>query len=165
MTNADDLPLLYWAGVAWAGAIRAALDDVQLLADLLTATAFVRRVLDLDETYNRGAAHEFFIAYEGSRPAAMGGSAARARWHYQRAVELSGGQRASVHLTLAETVAVREQNLTEFRALLETALAIDPDTVPSLRLANILAHRRARWLLSRLTDLFIDAEPAPEKSR
>jgi hypothetical protein len=70
-----------------------------------------------------------------------------------------------VHLRLAETVAVREQNLTEFRTLLETALAVDPNKVPALRLANILAHRRAQWLLSRIPDLFIAAEPAPEKSR
>ena len=73
MTGAADLPFLYWAGAAWAGALTAAKDDLQLLADLPTAAALVQRVLELDETYDRGAAHEFFIAYEGSRPSRYGG--------------------------------------------------------------------------------------------
>jgi predicted anti-sigma-YlaC factor YlaD len=165
MTGTADVPFLYWAGVAWAGALTVAKDDLQLLADLPTAAALVQRVLELDETYDGGAAHEFFITYEGSRPIAMGGSPERARQHYRRALELSAGQRASVHLALAEAVAVRQQNLVEFRALLEAALAVDPDTVPRLRLANTLAHRRAQWLMSRIPDLFIEADQPKEKSQ
>jgi hypothetical protein len=62
-------------------------------------------------------------------------------------------------------VAVREQNLVEFRTLLEAALAIDPDKVPTLRLANTLAHHRAQWLMSRIPDLFIEADQPKEKSQ
>jgi predicted anti-sigma-YlaC factor YlaD len=164
MTTPDDIALLYWAGAAWAGALTAAKDDLQLLADLPIAAACMQRVLDLDETYDRGAAHEFFIVYEGSRPVEMGGSPARARMHYQRAVALSGGLRASVHLALAEAVSVREQNLAEFRALLEAALAVDAEQVPALRLANTLAQRRAQWLKSRIPELFIEADQPKERS-
>jgi hypothetical protein len=95
----------------------------------------------------------------------MGGSAKRAREHYQRALDLSRGARASVHLTLAETVAVQEQNLTEFKALLAATLAVQVEQVPELRLANTLAHRRARWLQSRIPDLFIETEATKEKPR
>jgi len=158
MTTKDDVPFLYWAGASWAGALTAAKGDLDLLAELPMAGALVGRVLELDETYERGAAHEFFIAYEGSRPEAMGGSVWRARAHYRRALAISGGVRASVHLTLAEAVAIREQNLTEFRALITAALAVDPDTEPELRLANTVATRRARWLESRIPDLFSEAE-------
>ncbi len=84
------------------------------------------RVLDLDETYELGAAHEFFISYEGGRP---GGSAESAREHYRRALELSGGARASTHLAFAEAVIVSEQNLAEFRTLLAAA----PPTPPGRR--------------------------------
>lgn len=155
MTTAVDVPFLYWAGVAGAGALSAAKDDLDLIAALPLAGALVGRVLALDETYEHGAAHEFFIAYEGSRP---GGSAARAREHYRRALETSGGRRASVHLALAEAVAIREQNLAEFRALLASALAVDPERDPGLRLVNTIARRRARWLEQRIPDLFLQAE-------
>ncbi len=164
MTTQDDVALLYWAGVAWAAALTAAKDSLDLIAELPTAASLVQRVLDLDEHYDRGAAHEFFISYEGGRPAAMGGSTKRARMHYQRALEISGGVRASVHLALAEAVSVREQNLTAFRSLLAAALAVDPDQVPELRLANTLAQRRARRLLSRIPVLFLEAEELKEKT-
>jgi len=154
-TTLEDVPFLYWAGVSWAGALSAAKDDMALIGDLPVAGALVARVLELDETFERGAAHEFFISYEGGRP---GGSAARARGHYQRALDISGNLRASVHLAFAEAVTVKEQNLAEFRSLIAAALAVDPGRAPELRLVNNIAHRRAQWLESRIPDLFLDAD-------
>jgi predicted anti-sigma-YlaC factor YlaD len=155
MTNKEDVAFLYWAGAGWAGALGANKRDPKLIADLPNAGALVGRVLELDETYDGGAAHEFFITYEGSRP---GGSAEAARQHFDRAVALSKGERASVYLALAEAVSLREQNQREFRALLQQALAVDPDGVPELRLVNTLAIRRAHWLEDRVPELFVRAD-------
>ncbi|MDJ0972438.1 MAG: TRAP transporter TatT component family protein [Kiloniellales bacterium] len=151
----EDVPYLYWSGVAWAGALSVAKHDLSLMADVALAAALVERSLDLDETYELGAAHEFFISYEGSRP---GGSAQRARWHYAQALALSGGHRASVHLALAEAVAIQEQSTAEFRRLLDEALKVDRNTVTELRLVNTIAQRRALWLKSRVSDLFLIAK-------
>ncbi len=153
-TEVAEVPFLYWGGAAWAGALGAAKDDLDLLAELPLAAAMVGRVIELDEAYEGGAAHEFFIAYEGGRP---GGRAGRAREHYARALELAGGARASVHLVLAEAVAIKQQNLAEFRELIGAALAVDPDRRPELRLVNTIAQQRARWLESRIPDLFLEA--------
>lgn len=153
LTDAHDLPFLYWAGVSWAGAVSTAKGDLRLIAELPFAAALVERVLEIDETYERGAAHEFFVAYEGGRP---GGSPTDARRHYERALELSEGASASVHLALAESVALQEQDLPEFRRLIAAARAIDPDEVPDLRLANTIARRRAAWLESRIPELFLE---------
>jgi len=155
ITTKDDVPFLYWAGVSWAGALTAAKDDLDLIAELPIAGALVGRVLELDETYDLGAAHEFFISYEASRP---GGSVRLARQHYRRALEISGGQRASVHLALAEAVTIPEQNLAEFRALLAAAMAVNPDEAPQSRLANTIARRRALWLETRIPDLFLEVD-------
>jgi len=116
----------------------------------------VKRVLELDDAFDGGAADEFFIAYEAGRP---GGDLQAARKHYQRALTLSGGRRASVYLALAESVAVQEQDVAEFRRLIAAALAVDPDTAPELRLVNTMARRRAQWLESRLSDIFIELPP------
>ena len=153
-TTEEDIDFLYWAGASWAASLGAAKDDLDLLAELPLAGALVGRVLELDETYDGGAAHEFFIAYEGGRP---GGSAEQARLFYRRALELSKGTRASVHLALAEAVSVQEQDLGEFRALIAAALAVDPDLEPNQRLTNTIAQRRARWLEGRIPDLFVAA--------
>ncbi len=154
-TTEADLASLYWAGAAWAAAVSVAKDDMSLIGDLPLAGQLVGRALALDETYDEGRAHEFFIAYEGSRP---NGNAAEARAHYRRALALSRGKRASVYLALAESVVLREQNLAEFESLIAAALAVDPKGEPSLRLVNTIAHQRAEWLRAHLPDLFFAYE-------
>ena len=154
-TTREDAESLYWAGAAWAGAVSTAKTDLDLIAQLPLAAALVRRVLDLDEAYDGGAAHELMISYEGGRP---GGSAEVARDHYRRALELSGASRASVHLALAEAVVVAEQDLAEFRRLLDAARSVDAQAVPELRLVNAIAHRRAAWLEARIPELFLDTD-------
>jgi predicted anti-sigma-YlaC factor YlaD len=156
VTNKDDVPFLYWAGAAWGGALSAAKDDLNLIAELPLAGALVGRVLALDEGFDHGAAHEFFISYEAGRP---GGSAAKARRHYTKALKMSAGRRASVHVALAEAVSVPEQKLKEFRQMLAKVLAYDVDAYRPLRLSNVLAQSRARWLKTRTADLFLDANP------
>ncbi|MCX5737977.1 MAG: TRAP transporter TatT component family protein [Proteobacteria bacterium] len=155
-TDRDDVDLLYWGAAAQAGALSANKGDAELIADLPRAGAFMQRVLELDEPYGAGAAHEFFVSYEASRP---GGSIASAREHFARAQELAQGERASLFVSLAENVSVQQQNLAEFQSLLEQAEAVDLERAPQHRLVNVLAQRRAQWLRERTADLFLDAEP------
>ena len=94
------------------------------------------------------------ISIEGL-PRVMGGYPARAREHFQRALALSGGQRASLYLTLAENVSVPAQDRGEFERLLQQALAIDIDSAPDLRLSNRINQARARRLLDGIDELFL----------
>src|SRR4030095_13438758 len=80
-----------------------------------------------------------------------------ARDHFDKAIALSKGLSAGPYVTLAMGVAVPAQDRAEFESLLAKALAIDVDREPSLRLANILSQRRARYLLSRINELFSNA--------
>jgi predicted anti-sigma-YlaC factor YlaD len=89
-----------------------------------------------------------------SRPGAPSGAEARARAHFARAVELSGGKHASPYVSLAESVAVESRNRAEFEALLKQAIALDPGARPEWQLANLVMQRRARQLLARADELF-----------
>lgn len=152
-----DVPLLYWTGVSGSLAIAASQGDPEALAELPRCEALLRRALELQEDYDAGAVHEYFVAFEGGRPEAMGGSVAGARHHFARAMELSGGKKVSPLVTLAETVAVRRQDRREFLDLLERALAFDARRqAPEYRQANLAAQRRARWLKRRVDDLFLE---------
>ena len=154
--SVDDVPFLYWTAAAWGAAVAAGKDDPDLLADLPQVEGLIRRALELEPDFDHGAIHEFLISYEGGRTEAMGGSIERARLHFEQAMRLSEGKRAQPLLSLAETVAVRLQDRKEFEALLRRALEIDPDVRPEWRLANLVAQRRARWLLSRADLLFAE---------
>lgn len=154
-TTKDDAPFLYWAGVSWGGSLSAGVDDLALVPDAPLFAVLIRRVVDIHERYEAGAAHEFLITYEASRP---GGNASLAREHFRRALTLTNTPRASLFVALAEGLSIREQNLDEFNALLERALAVDLDRVPNERLINVTAQRRARWLLGRIPELFLDTD-------
>jgi len=150
-----DVPLLYWTANAWGAAIALSKNDSELTADQNLAEALMRRALQLDEGYERGSVHDFFISYEGGRRS-VGGSVGEARQHLERALALSGGHRAWPLVNFAETVSVGDQNRQEFDSLLRRALAIDPNAVPEVRVANLVAQRRARWLLGRADELFVE---------
>lgn len=151
-----DVPLLYWTGAAWGAAISLSKENAELTADQGLAEALERRALALDEPFGMGSIHDFFIAFDGGRPAAAGGSFERARKHFERAVALSDGRRAAPWVSFAETVSVGTQNRAEFEELLKKALSIDPGAVPELRLANTVSQRRAAWLLARADELFLE---------
>ena len=147
--GAEDVPLLYWTAAAWSLAVSTSSDDPSLLADLPRIEALMRRALALDERYDDGAIHEYFVAFEGGRPEAMGGSVERARHHMERAMALSAGKKISPLVTFAETVSVRTQDRKEFlvpsrpRARLRRAVggAGAPDGKPRVPAPRALAER------------------------
>jgi len=156
--TAADVPFLYCTGAAWGAAVSLGLDRPALVADLPAVRALMATALALDEDYSRGAIHEAMISLEAI-PEIMGGSPARARMHFERAIELSGGTTPGPFVTLAASVSVAEQNRAEFERLLEQALAIDPNSEPSSRLASLITQKRARHLLDRVDDLIVEDIP------
>jgi predicted anti-sigma-YlaC factor YlaD len=151
----SDVPLLYWTAAAWASAISLSKDNPALIADQRIVEALIDRAAELESDFDSGAIHGFLISYEMARQGAPGDPAARARAHFDHAVALSKGQLASPFVSLAEAVSVLNQDRAEFEALLNRALAIDPDARPEWRLQNLVVQRRARWLLATVGDLFV----------
>ena len=147
-----DVPALYWLAAAWGEAIANAKDDMQLVGDLPVVAALMKRALALDESWEEGAIHEFFITYD----AAQGDGKAAAKKHFERALELSHNKKLSPYVSYAEAVCVDAQDKKEFVRLLGKVLAFDVDSDPDHRLVNIIAQRRAQWLMSRIQDLFAD---------
>jgi predicted anti-sigma-YlaC factor YlaD len=150
----EDVPLLYWTAAAWGAAIAAGKDRMDLVAELPVPVAMMRRALALDETFDDGAIHEFFLTYEASRSEAQGGGPAVARKHFERAVAISGGKKLAPLVNFAESVLVQRQDRAEFTRLLREVVQADPGAEPRLTLSNVLAQRRARLLLAHVEDLF-----------
>ena len=152
----EDVKLLYWTAGSWGSAIAAGLDRPELVADLPAVRALLEKALALDPQYDRGALHEAMMLVELAEVRSGSGSVERAREHFERALALNGGQRAGTYVAWAEAVAVQEQDRAEFERLLAKALAVDPDRNAPDRLANVIYQERARWLLDRADELFLD---------
>jgi predicted anti-sigma-YlaC factor YlaD len=164
VTTVKDVPLLYWTGLSWAAAISLSKDNPDLIAELPLVEALMERALVLDEAFDYGAIHAYFITYEMSRPGGTGDPTARAREHFERALALSKGQQAGPMVSFAEAVCVQKQDLKQFESLLHQALAINPDLNPEWRLANLIMQRRAKWLLARTDQLFLRSGSAESKT-
>jgi hypothetical protein len=118
----------------------------------------VDRALELNESYDAGAIHSFLISYEPVRQGAEGDPLERARKHFDRTLALSGDSQAGPLVSMAESVSIAKQDRKEFQSLLDRALAVDVNAKPEYRLSNLVMQRRARWLLSRIDELFLTPE-------
>lgn len=150
----ETMPMLYWASASLGLAISVAKDDPAMLARLPEVDAMLQRALELDADWGQGMLQEFMVTWAAARPGRTDSSVIQA--HYRKALELSGGTRASLFVALAEATALPGQNRAEFQRLLDRALTVDPDAVPDQRLMNHIAQRRAQWLLANADELFLE---------
>ena len=150
---AKDVPLLYWTAASWGAAASLGLDQPELVIDLPVVRALAERALALDETWSKGALHELMISID-SLPDALGGSPAKAREHFEKAVKIQEGLSPGPYVSLATGVMVPAQDRAGFEKLLQEALAIDPAKDPENQLVILIGQRRAKALLDNVDAKF-----------
>jgi hypothetical protein len=77
----------------------------------------------------------------------MGGNPEQGRRHFERAIEVTGGRFLLAKVYLARDYCRTVQNRELFHKTLVEVLQTDPAIWPEERLANEIAHRRARRYL------------------
>jgi predicted anti-sigma-YlaC factor YlaD len=150
----QDVGLLYWAVAGGLAAYSIDVLDFELSARIPEWKAMILRAYELDPDYGVATLDEFLILFFASMPELLGGDKERARMHFERAQEKTGGNSVAAYVSYAQAIAVPAQDYETFRDFLEKALAIDPDANVSTRLATILGQRKARWLLDNAPDYF-----------
>ncbi len=156
MLRDPEMEALYWTAAGWGASLALSKDRPEAVADQPVLEALLDRALLVDEGYGNGALRTLLISYEPSRIGGARGANERSREQFARAVELSHGRAVGPYVALAETVAIAEQDRAEFQRLLAAALAFDVDTAPERRVENLVQQRRARWLVSRVDELFLE---------
>ena len=150
----EDVPFLYWTAAAWGGAISSSKGDLAYIVEIPKVGWLLERALEVEAEWNKGALYSAMISYSMKRPDQVGKGEKQARMYFKKALETSGGNASSPYVTLAEVVSVINQDREEFEDLLNQALIIDFDMDPELKLSNIIAQSRARWLLAQKEELF-----------
>ncbi len=89
-----------------------------------------------------------------SRAEAVGGDPERGRRHFERAIALTGGKFLLARVLFARGYGRATQNRALFVKTLVDVLRTDPAVWPEQRLANEIAHRRARRYLHLVNDWF-----------
>lgn len=151
--KADDVPVLYASGAAWATWIQASGKDWNALAVLPKVKALMARVAELDETFEHGEAHVYIGVIDTLLPPALGGKPEEGRTHFERAIQISGGRDLMDKVEYASHYARLTYNRPLHDRLLKEVLAADVN-VPGLTLSNVLAQQQARELLASADKYF-----------
>ncbi len=147
------IPVLYMTGSVWAGWIQANSDDWNAIADMPRVEALMKRVMELDEGYQQGAAHLYLGVLATVLTPALGGRPDVGKQHFERAITLSNGRNLMAKLYYAKNYArgVFDRDLHD--RLLHEVLAADAHA-DDLTLSNIMAQQQAKELLQSADDYF-----------
>lgn len=151
----DDVPVLFTYAATWAGWIITNSGEWDAIADVPRVEAMMKKIVALDETYERGQAHLYLGVMQTQLPAALGGHPEQGRAHFERAIKLSGGRNLIAKVELARRYARMMFNHTLHDRLLNEVLQAETDE-PGLTLSNTLAKQQARQLLSTSKDYFLE---------
>lgn len=149
----DAVPGLFWTGFGLAGAINVGKDEPALIAQLPKVEVFMKRVEALDVDYHFSGPLVVLGAYWASRTQLFGGDLQRGRGYFERAIARHP-KFLMTKVMFARTYAVQSQDRAFYEKLLQEVVATSADVMPTQRLANMLAHRRASRYLGEVDDLF-----------
>jgi hypothetical protein len=145
---------LLFAGIALASAINLNRNDVSRVVELPKAVALVKRAYELDRSfYNGGAAMTLGTVY-AAQGKAMGGDPDAAKRYFEESTATSQGKYLMPRVMMARYYAVVVQDRPLFEKTLKEVLATPANVFPENRLANELAHRRAKRYLAHAEDYF-----------
>mgnify|MGYP002034240721 CR=1 FL=1 len=152
--NANDLPALFWLGQCWSGWLMLNLGSPETFADISRVEWLMKRTAELDEDYHYAGPHLALGGFYGSRTKMLGGDPEKARYHFERNLELNQRKFLLTQLIYARTYAVQSQDKELFGRLLKEILDSSSNALPEQRLANEVAKQKARKLLDMADELF-----------
>jgi len=150
----EDIPYLYWLSATIGGAVSSSQGNPKYVIELPKVGWLLEKSLELDQNWNNGALYSAMISYTMSRPDAVKNREQVAREYFDMAVKASNNNDCSLYISLAESVCVKNQYKEEFINLLNYVIDFDIDSAPKNKLTNAMAQSRAKWLLSRIDELF-----------
>jgi len=160
------LPMM-WAGLALGSIINHNLSRVEMLSYLPTVQIMLGRVLELDKASPPARAdyaalpHIAFGMLYSAASAQLGGKPAEALAEFKKALEITAdAEHRDGRLLLARTlmgyrIGLQTNDRPFFHDQLKQVLETPPSIWPEQRLANEVAHRRARRYLSHEKDFFL----------
>jgi tetratricopeptide (TPR) repeat protein len=150
----DDVPAVFWTAFGWGSYIYLSLSDPNVLVDLPRTEAMMRFVAEKDSSYYYGGAFVFLGTLYGSRSRMLGGDPDLARGYFERALKINKGKFLMTDVYYARSVALQTLDEELFDKLLTTVEETSIDVLPEFRLANAIAKRKAKALLSKKEELF-----------
>lgn len=160
-TGHDKRFALLFAGNALGSLINHNLTRVEMLSHLGTVQAIMERVVELDAKHGLPAdrahaalPHIALGMIHSGKSKALGGDPERAKAAFEKALEITDGRFLLARTLMAYRVGLQTNDRAFFHDNLVKVLETPPSVWPEQRLANEVAHRRARRYLKHEKELF-----------
>jgi hypothetical protein len=165
-TGSERRTPMMFAGLALGSMINHNLTRIEMVAYLSNVQIILERVIELDKKnppalkQHAAMPHIALGMLHSARPKALGGDPELARASFQAAIDITkdpktGGDRFLLaRVLLAYRVGLATNDRKFFHAELKKVLETAPSVWPEQRLANEVAHRKARRYLSKEKELF-----------
>ena len=145
-----DAEMLLWHGYAWGSYINSAKDDMEAIADLAYAKAFVAHSIELDPNYYNAAGYTFMGVATASE---MAGDMEVAKVYFEKALARTERRALQAQVNMARHYAVKQGDRDLFDKLL-TEVMDAHDPLPEARLSNQMARERAALYIENADQLF-----------
>ena len=153
----DDAFELYWLAAAMGGSIKSSRGNPFELIHLPQVKKLLSTAISIDSTWGNGALYSAMLSYTASRTD-LSAEVLRdsANYYFNKAIVISDSLDASPFLTYAESLNRPFQEKEEFEDKLNFILTMDTKRSSNFELGNLIAKKRAKWLLSKTDEYFIE---------
>jgi hypothetical protein len=160
---------MMFAGLALGSLINHKQSNKSMLGYLDTVNKIIARVIELDgnakpcppqpeacpaKQAHLALPHIAMGMLHTARPKAMGGDPEAGRAEFEKALEITGGRLLLARTLMAYRVGIANNDRKFFHEQLKQVLETAPSVWPEQRLANEVAHRKARRYLKNEKELF-----------
>ena len=159
-TGAGKRTPMMFAGMALGSMINHNLDRIEMISYLSTVIAIMNRVIELDKAHPPKNEQHAALPYvvlgmlDTAKPKALGGDPDKAQAEFEMALKLTNNKFLLARTLMAFRVGRSRNDRKFFHEQLKQVLETPASVWPEQRLANEVAHRKARRYLKNEKELF-----------
>ena len=154
----QDIQDLYWLAAALGGTIQSSRGaDPFALVYIPTIGKLLETSINLNQEWGNGKLYSAMMSYTTVRPDLNRDILDDSlNFYFEKAVEYSDSLDASIFVSYAESVHKPKQEKKEYIEKLNFVIEMDLEKGSQYEINNIISKRRARWLLSKTEDYFLE---------
>ena len=155
--NADDVNDIYWLAASIGGCISSSRGDPFELINLPNVGRLLRTGIDIDPEWANGSFYSAMMSFTTTR-SDLNETMLRdsVDFYFDKAIFYSNGKDAGPYLTYAESIHKPFQERKDFVDKLNYVINMENKPSNEFELTNLLAKSRAKWLLARTDEYFLE---------
>ena len=155
--NADDMNDIYWLAASIGGCISSSRGNPFELINLPNVGRLLRTGIDINPEWENGSFYSAMISFTTTR-SDLNEVMLRdsVDYYFDKAVLYSDGKDAGPYLTYAESIHKPFQERKNFVDKLNYVINMENKPGNEFELTNLLAKSRAKWLLARTNEYFLE---------